>query len=158
MNKYNDGKIYKIIDNTNGHIYIGSTCGTLDKRLNSHKRDYRKFINSKSNFVTSFSIIENNDYIIELIELFPCNTRKELEAREGYHIRNNECVNKNIVGRTKKEYDKDNKEQKKQYYKANRDTIKEYKKQYYQINREKILQQRKEYYELKKNLITEINI
>ena len=32
---YQLGKIYKIVDNTNGNIYIGSTCETtLARRLN----------------------------------------------------------------------------------------------------------------------------
>ncbi len=30
-NKYENGKIYKIVDNTNGDIYIGSTIQTLKK-------------------------------------------------------------------------------------------------------------------------------
>ena len=34
MVNYQLGKIYKIVDNTNGNIYIGSTCEpTLARRL-----------------------------------------------------------------------------------------------------------------------------
>ena len=34
MPDYNKGKIYKIVDNTNNNIYIGSTCEpTLAHRL-----------------------------------------------------------------------------------------------------------------------------
>jgi Uri superfamily endonuclease len=36
MNKYNNGKIYKIIDNTNGNVYYGSTVQTLGERLSRH--------------------------------------------------------------------------------------------------------------------------
>ena len=51
------------------------------------------------------------DAYIELIEDFPCNSKKELNRREGQHIRNNDCVNKNIAGRTKKEWNLDNKDE-----------------------------------------------
>ena len=39
MNKYNSGKIYKIIDNTSDMIYVGSTCKTLQQRLKGHEND-----------------------------------------------------------------------------------------------------------------------
>ena len=29
MNRYSEGKIYKIVDNTNGNVYYGSTARTL---------------------------------------------------------------------------------------------------------------------------------
>ena len=46
----------------------------------------------------------------ELIEYFPCDTLQELRKREGEHIKNTECVNKRVEGRTKKKYKQDNKE------------------------------------------------
>ena len=36
-NRYNNGKIYKLVDQENGYFYIGSTCDTLVKRLYHHK-------------------------------------------------------------------------------------------------------------------------
>ena len=64
---------------------------------------------------------------IYLVELYPCKSREELEAREGYYIRNYNCVNKIIPGRTKKEYKNDNKgiiaRNKKEYYNDNKDII-----------------------------------
>ena len=45
MVNYSLGKIYKIADNTNGDIYIGSTCEpTLAKRLYGHVDKFR-FVN-----------------------------------------------------------------------------------------------------------------
>ena len=41
MTDYSKGKIYKIIDNTNGKIYIGSTVQTLQGRLLGHKTEYK---------------------------------------------------------------------------------------------------------------------
>ena len=44
MNKYNNGKIYKIIDNTNDNIYIGSTTEPiLSRRMAQHKSQYKLF-------------------------------------------------------------------------------------------------------------------
>lgn len=41
---------------------------------------------------------------------YPCVSRKDLEKKEGEFIRNMECINKNIAGRTKKQYYKENKD------------------------------------------------
>ena len=41
--KLNKAKIYKIIDNTNQNVYIGSTCGSLKDRLSRHKGNYKGF-------------------------------------------------------------------------------------------------------------------
>ena len=35
---FNKGKIYKITNNYNDEVYIGSTCDTLNRRLTNHKR------------------------------------------------------------------------------------------------------------------------
>ena len=35
---------------------------------------------------------------------FISNNKEELNKREGYHIQNNNCINKNVAGRTFKEY------------------------------------------------------
>jgi hypothetical protein len=47
---------------------------------------------------------------IELVELFPCHSKEELNAREGFYIRGNECVNNRIPHRTRAEYYESNKE------------------------------------------------
>ena len=82
-------KIYKIIDNTNGNVYIGKTIQELDKRLKHHK--YTKQCMSRD-------IIKNGDYRIELIE------ETEDDTRERYWILNTECINVIIPGRTHKEW------------------------------------------------------
>ena len=118
-------KIYKIIDNTNGNIYIGKTNQKyLSDRLSSHKYDKE---------CMSREIIKNGDYKIELIE------ETDDESRERYWILNTECVNKQIPGRTKKEWNKDNKDKmiayRKKYYKNknNRDKFSLYQKEYDKI-------------------------
>jgi hypothetical protein len=121
MEKLKVGKIYKIVDNTNGNIYIGSTTEKLNQRLSKHKCDYKSYLNGKDRNCTSFEIIKNNNYRIELIKYIIYKDRIELLQRERYYIENNECININIPSRTDKEY-RNNKE----YYK-------EYKKEYSKI-------------------------
>jgi predicted GIY-YIG superfamily endonuclease len=49
-NKYSNGKIYKIVDNTSEKVYIGSTCRSLKQRLTTHELDFRRYMNGKSYF------------------------------------------------------------------------------------------------------------
>ena len=96
MVNYNLGKIYKIVDNTNDNIYIGSTCEpTLSRRLAKHVSNFNGYKRGKDKFMTSFKILENGDYDIILIEDFPCDNKNQLFARERYWTDNINCVNKN---------------------------------------------------------------
>ena len=138
-NKYQRGKIYKIVDNTNDNIYIGSTCEpTLARRLANHVGDYKRYVSGNRHFLTSFCILENCNYDIVLIELFPCNNKDELHQRERHYIESLNCVNKNIPKRSSGEYKKDNKEkinmQRKTYRLENKEKIKNYRNN----NKEKI--------------------
>ena len=159
MPDYSKSKIYKIVCNITGLIYIGSTLQTLNQRLQEHKRDYRRYLNGKRYYITSFKIIENDNYDIILLEDFPCERKEQLHARERYFIENTECVNMNIPTRTKKEYHEENKEQikeqRKQYREENKEQIKEQNKQYHEENKEKIKEQRKQYREENKEKIKE---
>ena len=120
---YQNAKIYKIVDNTSDMIYVGSTCKTLQQRLKKHESDYKRFKDGKYNFMTSFKILENTNYKIELVKLFPCDNKQELELEEGKIIkqfRNDKIniVNRNISGQT-------NKESCAQYRENNKDKINE---------------------------------
>ncbi len=91
---YSNGKIYKIICNKTELVYIGSTCATLEQRLKRHAYYCKSYMEKKSNsFITSIYVIYYNDYKIELIENYPCNSKKELEDREYYYISQFKCVN-----------------------------------------------------------------
>jgi hypothetical protein len=79
MVNYQLGKIYKIIDNTNNNVYIGSTCEpTLAKRLTKHVASYKHYLKGKSNYVTAYDILENDDYDIILLQKFSCESRDQL--------------------------------------------------------------------------------
>jgi hypothetical protein len=151
-NKYARGKIYKIVDYTNDNIYIGSTIEPiLAQRLAKHIRSYKSYLNGKQHFLTSFKILENDNYDIQLIENYPCDSKDELHQREGYYIKTIDCVNKNIPNRNYKQYYEDNKDKIKQYRKDNKDKIKKFQKQYREDNKDKTKQYQKKYYENNKD-------
>ena len=115
---YQNGYIYKIWSLQTEEIYIGSSTTDQRMRLNQHKRQYKRFLQEKTkNYYTSFEIVKYPDCKIEIIEKFPCNSKDELEKREGEIQRATECCNRNIAGRTKKEWHEDNKDKRKKYHK-----------------------------------------
>ena len=152
MLNYQLGKIYKIECNVTGKVYIGSTCEpTLARRLAGHITSYKRYLNGKYHYVTSFDVLQNGNYDIVLIESYPCNSKDELHARERYYTNNIDCVNKvkgqgmyNELGI---------KEYKKQYHEKNKDIIHAQKKEYREKNKDKIIEKSKEYYEKNKDII-----
>ena len=64
--KLDQAKIYKIVDNTDDKIYIGSTCKTLQRRLQLHESSYNRFLKGLCNNVRSFGILKKNNYKIEI--------------------------------------------------------------------------------------------
>lgn len=159
---YQNGKIYSIRSHQTDIIYVGSTTQPLSKRLSKHRQNFNRWKNENKNkkYYTSFEILKYDDAYIELIEAYPCNSKEELEKREGEIIRATEnCVNKRIAGRTQKQYRADNKEvfieYAKKYYEANKETFAEKSKQYYEDNKETIAVQTKQYREANKEVIIE---
>ena len=115
MNKYLKAKIYKITCSENDLVYYGSTIRKLKYRLQQHKSNYKRYLEGKEQYyMTSYEIVKYSTAAIELVEDYPCDTKKELLLKEGYYIRNNPCVNMDIPGRTKKERGKE-------YYEKNKE-------------------------------------
>jgi len=151
MPDYSKGKIYKIVCNTTGQVYIGSTVQLLAERLRHHKTDYKRFHEGKTNYTSSFAIIERGNYEILLVESYSCNSRQELHQRERFYIEHEQCVNKIIPCRSQKEYRQEHRdkisERMKKYYQDNRDKKIEYLKEWYRNNKEQRKAYDKEYYE-----------
>jgi len=144
MNKYQSGKVYALKCNKTNKVYIGSTCTELFNRLNAHKANYKKYLLTKQNYITAYEILQGENYKIELLESYPCNTHNELLLREKYYVqlfrKDGSCINKNIPSRTHAEYYIDNqlvilkklrdaynadKTKKQSYYQMNKERIKE---------------------------------
>lgn len=167
--EYKNGKIYKLVSCENEKCYIGSTAVVnLDKRLKQHFNAYTKYKKNNGSYLTSFEIMKYEDCKIILLEEYPCDTEDELKQREGQWIKCENCVNKMISGRNKKEYYQDRKKYLKTYYKkyemrtkkyqkkyreTNKDDIVDYKKQYYIKNKVKISEEKKQKYQENKNQI-----
>jgi hypothetical protein len=146
MPDYQLGKIYKLTCNVTGLVYIGSTCqSTLARRLAGHRGSYKRYLeNNKNDFITSFKVLENNNYDIILIEQYPCDSKDELHKKERSYIESMQCVNKTIHTRNIKEY-----------FIVNKIKIQKHTKEYCESNKEKIKEQRKEYYNKNKKTINE---
>jgi hypothetical protein len=126
MPDYQKAKIYKLWSPSSNLVYYGSTTQLLSTRLAKHifcfnNKETYKYNNS------AFLVIEKQDYKMELVKHFPCNNRQQLCIEEGNYIKNNECVNKCVAGRTEEEYNK--------HY-----------TEYHKLYREKWTQDNKEYY------------
>jgi hypothetical protein len=150
MPNYQNGKIYKLVSFQTDKIYIGSTCQSLAVRKSEHVRRYKYFLAGVPNYTTSYELIKLGDVDIVLIENFPCNSKEELHKGERFHIENTDnCVNKSIPTRSKKEYYEEHKEElmkkNKEYYENHKDEIKEYKKEWAEDNKDKIKEYKKEW-------------
>lgn len=105
MPNYENSKIYCIRSYQCEEIYIGSTIQNLSSRMSKHRSAYKK----NRSTTTATKILQYDDCYIELLEYYPCKNRMELNRKEGQYIRNNNCVNKIIAGRTIQEYRLENK-------------------------------------------------
>lgn len=120
---YKNGLIYKLVCNKTGLVYYGSTKCILSERVGKHRYDYK----NKINITMSHKILEGDDWTYELVEYFPCKTRKELLAREQYYIDNNECINigncitKNTLSTIQKRYHENHREERNNYTKKKRE-------------------------------------
>ena len=129
-NKYRNGKIYKVVDNAYTSCYYGSTVEQLSKRMAKHRRDYNLYKEGKKAFYTIYKLCDEfqlENCKIELVELYPCNSKEELAKQEGTYIKDNDCVNKKVEGRSKQQWRKDHpevaKEIQQRYYESHRDEI-----------------------------------
>ena len=143
MNRYENGKIYKITDVGYNKCYIGSTCESLSKRMERHRKQYKEYIKGRMKKKTTAIDIFNEFGIenckIELIENYPCQSKEELFKREGGHIKATECVNRQIAGRTQQEWKLDNPEQAREYYERGKARA----RAYYHKHKEEIIEKRR---------------
>ena len=157
---YSKTKIYMvepITEHPPEHIYYGSTTKEyLSQRMSTHRGHYKSYKTGKGHkFYTLFELIDIyglNNMKIYLVENYPCISKDEKSSREGFYIRSNSCVNKNIPGRTIKEWQQlpKYKDYQKHYQKEYRQLpkYKEYTKKHQQTQEYKDYQ--KEYKQLPK--------
>ena len=131
--------IYQITCLETGEVYYGKTCRTMKERMKDHKK--------QSNDCTSKQIIDRGNYKTE--ELEKCEKEQSLE-RESYYIKNFDCINRTVPGRSKTEYYFDNKERMnelgKKWYHNNKDEHNKTSREYHHNNKEKCNKTSKKYY------------
>ena len=180
-NRYNNGKIYKLVDQVNGYFYIGSTCNPLSKRLSWHKTKARN--DTERKVYKYFNSISWDNVKIILIEEHYLENREQLIREEDkviqMYLHDEKCLNsirafvapeearenhklyrehnKDVIQERRKLQYEQNKdvtlENNKLYYEQNKDAIREQQKQYYGQNKDVILMQQKQYYEQNKDVI-----
>ena len=163
MNRYEKGQIYKVVDIGYNMCYIGSMCQSLSKRFYKHKEKYYQYTKGKADCNRRVNIIFDRYGIenckIELLQDFPCQSRNELLRQEGEHIRNNDCVNKIVSGRTNEEWRKDNYEhyinQKRQNWNETKDEQNRKKREFAKNNPDIIKQRSQDNYEKFKDKLLE---
>jgi len=142
MTNYAKTKIYKIESHLGDKIYIGSTAKEyLSQRFQQHKSSYKRWKNGLGSKITSYELFDDygvDNCSIVLIEACPCVSSDEKRAKEGHYIKTLDCVNKNIAGRTKKEYREANAEHIKEIQKEWRGANPEYSKEWREANPEHI--------------------
>ena len=150
---YSKTIIYKLVHNEdydNANIYIGSTTDFI-KRKNQHKNscinEKQKGYNEKK-----YQYIRDNggwnEWNMIEIQKYPCNDKREAEAREEYwRCHFNSQLNSRRAYTTYEE----RKEQLKEYRENNKDKILKYSKEYKEQNKDKLLEQQKEYRENNKD-------
>ena len=135
MNKYQNGKIYKLTCDNSPLIYYGSTC---QKYLSSRLAGHKNSLNTERP-CSSKQLFELGKVSIHLVEEYPCNSKMELELRERIYI---EFMFKNFdykiicnlhyprrsKSESSKEWYKQNKEKQKEY-RENNEALKLYRKQ-----------------------------
>ncbi len=151
IQNFENAVIYKITNDFNSDIYIGSTCNTLTKRFYGHKKDAEQEQNKNKPLYKLINEIGFDRFRIQLIEKYPCEDRYQLRQREGKYIRELGTLNINIAGRLTCDYHREKKDEIKQYEKnyriANKEKISERRKKFYDSNKEELKEKKKMYIE-----------
>jgi hypothetical protein len=154
MTFYQNAIIYKLKHNEDYddlNIYIGSTTNFKNRKY-QHKTACNNEKGKLYNYPIYQFIRDNggwDEWVMIAIKEYPCDSKKELETRERYHIDLfKPTLNKNIPTRPIKEWREDNKEIIKEYhkewYEANKEIINEKHKKYREANKEQLYKNAKE--------------
>ena len=105
MPDFTKGKIYKIYNFITDDIYIGSTTQLLSQRMAKHRHNSKYDSYQSIKLYKCFHEHGIDNFNIELVENCDCNNKEELNAREGYYIRElKPTLNKVVIGRTPNVY------------------------------------------------------
>ena len=148
MVNYKNGKIYKIVNDCDDEIYVGSTTRTLCERMAHHRFDAKR---ANSRVYKKFSVLGVEHFRIILVENFSCNSKEELCAREEHwRTQLNATLNTQSC-----HTGIDDKTYKAQWYEQRKDDINKARKEHYANNKDEFLQKNKEYREKNREKVLE---
>ena len=107
MPNYQDGKLYRILQDGVKTVYIGSTTQTLSQRMAQHRKGLKHWPNMKLYQLMAQEGVDH--FSIELLVDCPCDRREQLHRAEGEQIRLHNTIgeggcNSILAGRTAAEY------------------------------------------------------
>ena len=107
MPDYQKGKVYRILQDNEKTVYIGSTTQELSARMGQHRKGPKQHPTLK--LYKLMAEVGVDRFSIELIVDVPCDRREILNRAEGEQIRLHgtivEGANQFMAGRTMAEYD-----------------------------------------------------
>ena len=148
--RYENGKIYKLVNDVSDDVYYGCTCMPLSKRLYWYKTMHYNYIHRNdvpdrgiaTYFISAFQLFDLDSPVhIVLVEEYTCDNREQLFARLRHYVDLNDCLNKKKL--SDKELIELLEKKRKESYLRNRDKTLEKKLVNYYFNRESILEKRK---------------
>ena len=86
FNRYNNSKIYKVINTVDDTFYIGSTCTQLSKRINGHKKANKQDRSKENKFYKHLNEIGLDRVRIILIAEFYLENKEQILREENYYI------------------------------------------------------------------------
>jgi hypothetical protein len=158
MPDFKNGKIYEIVCNKTGWVYVGSTAEKrFSSRMSKHRADFKMWKNgTRKSPCKSSLIIDNGDYTERVIEYYECTDKIELMKREThwYHIYKEThgelLVNKQVPYYTTSESRKEAKKEQdkkgnKKWYEENKEWKMELNKKWRDANKEQCQKQNKKW-------------
>ena len=85
-NRYNNAKVYKLVNTVDETFYIGSTCNTLARRLGQHKTNARKENNLENKAYNQLRKVGLENLKIILINEFYLENKDQLLREENNYI------------------------------------------------------------------------
>ena len=154
---YSQAKIYKITNDHNNDVYVGSTCDTLTKRFSGHKNSLNCMNRNLSSLYKLMNELGFERFRIQLIENYPCEDIYQLRQREGFYIRQIGTLNMRLAGITPEETKINKLINEKKRQQVKKEEIKQKNKMHYELNKEILTQQAKDnYYKNKEKILSRI--
>ena len=100
---YSKGCVYSLKSDQTNDIYIGSTTQKyLSTRFALHKNSFKRYLNGKYVFMSSFFLLKYEDCKIVKLNEYTNITKKQLLKYEGEEVNKNEnCINQRQPGRSR---------------------------------------------------------